>query len=126
MLRQCHSRSITLCWKSSSQKCKIFWCYPVDTGRKFNVHKTFRRRPGRLLNGLCTFNLCPVSTGCIFENYFRDRRKIKSSWFVKPSGSFHRHGKLRSHISKGPFFYFFFPKHLKLRAAIFDPQPFSS
>ena len=99
---------------------------PVDTGRELNVHKTFRRRPGRLLNVLCTFNLCPVSTGCIFENYFRDRRKIKSSWFVKPSGSFHRHGKLRSHISKGPFFYFFFPKHLKLRAAIFDPQPFSS
>ena len=23
----------------------------------------FRRRPGRLLNVLCTFNLCPVSTG---------------------------------------------------------------
>ena len=30
---------------------------PVDTGRKLNVHKTFRRRPGRLLNVLCTFNL---------------------------------------------------------------------
>ena len=37
--------------------------YPVDTGRKLNVHKTFRRRPGRLLNVLCTFNLRPVSTG---------------------------------------------------------------
>ena len=36
---------------------------PVDKGRKLNVHKTFRRRPGRLLNVLCTFNLCPVSTG---------------------------------------------------------------
>ena len=36
---------------------------PVDTGRKLNVHKTFRRRPGRLLNVLCTFNLRPVSTG---------------------------------------------------------------
>ena len=36
---------------------------PVDTGRKLNVHKTFRRRPGRLLNVLCTFNLCPVSIG---------------------------------------------------------------
>ena len=30
---------------------------------KLNVHKTFRRRPGRLLNVLCTFNLRPVSTG---------------------------------------------------------------
>ena len=36
---------------------------PVDTGRKLNVHKTFRRRPGRLLNVLCMFNLRPVSTG---------------------------------------------------------------
>ena len=38
-------------------------CNPVDTGRKLNVHKTFRRRPGRLLNVLCTFNLRLVSTG---------------------------------------------------------------
>ena len=37
--------------------------YAVDTGRKLNVHKMFRRRPGRLLNVLCTFNLRPVSTG---------------------------------------------------------------
>ena len=36
---------------------------PVDTGRKLNVHKTFRRRPWRLLNVLCTFNLRSVSTG---------------------------------------------------------------
>ena len=34
---------------------------PLDTGRKLNVHKTFRRRPGCLLNVLCTFNLRPVS-----------------------------------------------------------------
>ena len=37
---------------------------PVDTGSKLNVHKTFRKRPGRLLKILCTFNLRPVSTGC--------------------------------------------------------------
>ena len=36
---------------------------PIDTGRKLNLHKTFRRRPGRLLNVLCMFNLCGVSTG---------------------------------------------------------------
>ena len=35
----------------------------VDTGRKLNVHKMVRRRPGRLLHVLCTFNLRPVSTG---------------------------------------------------------------
>ena len=33
----------------------------VDTGRKLNVHKMFRRCPGRLPNVLCTFNLRPVS-----------------------------------------------------------------
>ena len=38
---------------------------PVDTGRKLNVHKTFRRSPRRLLNVLCTFNLRPVSTGLV-------------------------------------------------------------
>ena len=40
---------------------------PVDTGRKLNVHETFGRRPGRLLNVLCTFNLCPVSTGMLLQ-----------------------------------------------------------
>ena len=39
--------------------------YQVDTGRKLNVYKTFRRRTGRLLNVLWTFNLRPVSTGKI-------------------------------------------------------------
>ena len=39
---------------------------PVDTGRKLNVHKTLRRRPGRLLKVLlCTFNLCRVSIGAL-------------------------------------------------------------
>ena len=36
---------------------------PADTGYKLNVHKAFSRRPGRLLNVLCTFNLRRVSTG---------------------------------------------------------------
>ena len=36
---------------------------PVVTGRNSNVRKTFRRRLGRFLNVLCTFNLRPVSTG---------------------------------------------------------------
>ena len=40
---------------------------PVDTGRKLNVHKTFRRLPARLLNVSCTFNLRPVSTGEVPE-----------------------------------------------------------
>ena len=36
---------------------------PVDTGRKLNVHKTFIRRPGCLMDVLCTFNLRPVTRG---------------------------------------------------------------
>ena len=44
---------------------KLMETIPVDTGRKLNVHKTFRRRPGRLLKVLCTFSLRPVSTGII-------------------------------------------------------------
>ena len=40
----------------------------VDTGQKLNVHKTFKRHPGRLLNVFCTFNLRPVSTGKEMEN----------------------------------------------------------
>ena len=38
---------------------------PVDTGRKLNVHKTFKRRPERLLNILYAFNLRPVATGSL-------------------------------------------------------------
>ena len=45
--------------------------FPVDTGRKLNVQKIFRRRPGRLLNVFCTFNLRPVSTG--FANIYANR-----------------------------------------------------
>ena len=49
--------------KHGTDFCINIHYYPVDTGRKLNVHKTFKRRPGRLLNVLCTFNLRPVSTG---------------------------------------------------------------
>ena len=46
------------------------WCNSADTGRKLNVHKTFRRDPERLLNVLCTFNLRPVSTRKDVTCYF--------------------------------------------------------
>ena len=41
---------------------KDFLFNSVDTGRKLNVHKTFRRHPGRKLNVLCTFNLHSMPT----------------------------------------------------------------
>ena len=44
---------------------------PVDTGRKLNVHKTFRRRPGRLLSVLRPYNLRPMSTGTGCRSAFR-------------------------------------------------------
>ena len=44
---------------------EIIFSYAVDTGRKLNVHKKFRRRPGRVLKVLCTSNLHPVSTGYV-------------------------------------------------------------
>ena len=48
---------------------------------KLNVHKTFRRRPGRVLHISCTFNLRPVSRGNIFIRYMtnvlKSRKKIQ-------------------------------------------------
>ena len=40
----------------------------VDTGRKLNVHKTFRTRPGRLLNDLCTSINVLHLPGCIYRD----------------------------------------------------------
>ena len=48
---------------TASEDLKFMTRFPVDTGRKLNVQKMFRRRPRRLLNVLCTFNLRPVSMG---------------------------------------------------------------
>ena len=55
---------------------------PVDTGRKLNIHKTFRRRPGRLLNVLCTFNLRPVSTGKPFVSFIRSVERCLTYLFI--------------------------------------------
>ena len=46
---------------------------PLGIGSKLNVHKTFRRRPGRVLNVLYTFNLRSMSRGneqLFNENFF--------------------------------------------------------
>ena len=54
---------------------------PVDIVRKLNVQKTFCRRPGRLLNVLCTFNLRPVSTGkSIYKVGNEDIKKVWETW----------------------------------------------
>ena len=41
----------------------LSWPYPLDTGRKLNVHKTFRGRAGRFMNVLCMLNLHYVPRG---------------------------------------------------------------
>ena len=55
-----HEQCIFMKWKGKKQ---ISTTIALDTGRKLNVHKIFRRCPGCLVNVLCTFNLRPVSRG---------------------------------------------------------------
>ena len=45
--------------------------YPRDTGRKLNIHKTFRRRSGRLLNVLLRLIslLCPVRNELVRQKF---------------------------------------------------------
>ena len=53
----------------NSRMVNIF-VIPLDTGRKLNVYKTFRRCPGPFLNISCTFNLRPVYRGIV--DYVRE------------------------------------------------------
>ena len=62
---------------------KIRSLNPVDTGHKLNAHKMFRRRLGRLLNVLCTFNLRPVSTEkSLMTIYFFCIRRLLRFWQI--------------------------------------------
>ena len=62
-------------------------CYPLDTGRKLNAHKTFRRCPGRLLNVLCTFILRPVPRGYWFVCNIASSMKLSDpGYFFKSQG----------------------------------------
>ena len=57
-----------------TQHAELFSCViicsviPLYAGRKLNVHKTFKRRPGFILNVLCTFSLLLV---------FREYNEVK-------------------------------------------------
>ena len=64
--------------------------FPLDTGLALNVHKSFKRRPGRLLNVLSTFNLPTVSRGLQNEKYtaeFRRTQKIRQTIVVQKISS---------------------------------------
>ena len=59
---------------------------PLGTGRKFNVHKTFRRGPGRILNVLGTFSLCPVSRGKQVRSWQHSSSLMNGKIFAKRLG----------------------------------------
>ena len=63
----------------------------VETERKLNVHKTFRRRLGCLLNVLCLFNLRHVSTGYPTNTVRRIRNQHSLFGRIIPD---HLHGKM--------------------------------
>ena len=53
----------------------------LDIGRKLNASKTHRRRPERLVNVLCTYNLRPVS-----RRYFNSSFvQVNSGYLVSTS-----------------------------------------
>ena len=45
---------------------------PVDTGRKLNVHKTFRRRPGRSIYVLCLLGIYHKDIILIIKGYYQN------------------------------------------------------
>ena len=58
-LFMCKSKFLSV----DTNQIKSVYPIKVSSRRKLNVHKTFRRRPGRLLNVLYIFSLRPVSMG---------------------------------------------------------------
>ena len=65
------SRTAFVCGKANEvRKDERSESNAANTGRKLNVHKMFRRCPGRLLNVFCTFNLRPVSAGNAAGGFF--------------------------------------------------------
>ena len=58
--------------------------FPVDTGRKLNVRKPFRRRPGRLLNVLCTFNFKSCVYGVIIFRTIKIDNSVLGQYLIVP------------------------------------------
>ena len=68
---------------------------PLDTGRKLNVHKTFRRRPEHLLNVLNTFNLRPVSAWIVVAIIYFQGKIYPKQYHSCFRHGFHRCQKLK-------------------------------
>lgn len=52
---------------------------PLVTERKLNVHMTFRRRLGHILNVLYTSNFCPLPSGKGFQLAGNCKEEFKAS-----------------------------------------------
>ena len=60
-----------ICWLLITWKpIKFHEAISLDTGRKLNEHKTFRKPPGPFLNVLYTFNLGTVSSQKMSVNFW--------------------------------------------------------
>ena len=78
LMRKSRAVCIFMVLWSNSEKDSLF---PLDTGRKLNAHKTFRRRLGLLLNVLCAFSLRLVSRGFHLVLFLTERGKTtKYKW----------------------------------------------
>ena len=68
----------------------------MDTKRKLNVHNTFRKRPGNLLNVLCSLNSRPESRAgkCRILKFVKCfRTEIKMLRLISIDDKFHRNLK---------------------------------
>ena len=73
-------------WQFSEQLlCRTHGC-SLDTRRKLNVHKTFRRR---LLNVFCTFNLLSVSRGVCESKYIKTPRRKANKCITATNSKFY-------------------------------------
>ena len=109
------SNNLNVLSELSGAQCRTTKCdmrrFPVDTGRKLNVHKTFRRRPGRLRNVLCTFNLRPMSTGLleggVFSDFSINGAPLTVSWalvfflkyYLQKTLSIYQSSNLKKHVT---------------------------
>ena len=108
LLHGCFSRFLncTNGTKSRDASHMYFLCInPLDTVRKLNSHKAFRRRPKRFMEVLCTFNIRPVSravfTLCLYcVSINRNSRKacatifgLRQRWAISERNAWRHYNK---------------------------------
>ena len=76
--------------------------YPLDTGHELNVRKVFRRRPGRLLNVLCTFFMSCVQGGKSL-NKKHDKENLSFFFFIMAYKQKFANEKVQSNLLAGVY-----------------------